>query len=68
MGEKVIVIPSSQRVYVPYVAWLKIDLEEHNITISIEIREDMSKRLQWLCRATISKPSDERHGHPQSPA
>lgn len=43
MGEKVIVIPSSQRVYVSCVAWLKIDLEEHNITISIEIREDMSK-------------------------
>ena len=36
MGGKVIVVPSSQRVYVPCVAWLKIDLEEHNITISIE--------------------------------
>lgn len=34
---------------------LKTDLEEHNITISIENKRDMIRGLQWLCRATISK-------------
>ena len=43
MGEKIIVVPSLQGVYVSCVAWLKIDVEEHNITVSVENKRMCSK-------------------------